>query len=101
MSSGRCCQFSGFSSITSLIAGPGGSYYGTTYGDGDSGKGTVFRFTSDGALTTLLSFAGTNDANPAAELLAGSDGSMNKPAAPVSRPTPGLECRSASQAPGV
>ena len=61
---------------SSTREGRDGSIYGTTYGGGTSGNGTVFQFTSDDTLTTLLNFVGTNGANPAAELLAGGDGSL-------------------------
>jgi uncharacterized repeat protein (TIGR03803 family) len=57
-----------------LTAGPDGAFYGTTYGGGSNGYGSVFRVTTNGNLTTLVSFANTNGANPRSSLLLGSDG---------------------------
>ena len=48
--------------------------YGTTYDGGDYDDGTVFKMTTSGALTILLSFNGTNGANPMAGLVQGPDG---------------------------
>lgn len=61
--------------IASLIQGGDGSFYGTTYHGGASGKGTVFSITAAGQHAVLHSFAGGEDgANPAAGLIQGSDG---------------------------
>jgi uncharacterized repeat protein (TIGR03803 family) len=45
----------------SLVQGPDGDFYGTTFYGGviGSGYGTVFKITPSGALTTLHSFAGS------------------------------------------
>ena len=56
-----------------------GVLYGTTYDGGtndlaDGGYGTVFKITTNGAFTSLLSFNSTNGANPAAGLVQGADG---------------------------
>jgi uncharacterized repeat protein (TIGR03803 family) len=65
-----------------LVQGPAGNFYGTTRGGGaytntsGSGYGTVFALTPDGILTTLVSFNGTNGANPYAGLVQGADGSF-------------------------
>jgi uncharacterized repeat protein (TIGR03803 family) len=64
-----------------LVQGADGNLYGTAeYGgtkSGYSGKGAVFRISTNGALTTLHLFAGANDgAQPYAGLLQGSDGSF-------------------------
>src|SRR5438132_6299867 len=62
-----------------LILGNDGNFYGTTYGDNSVGRtnlGTVFQVTSNGVLTTLVEFSGTNGAYPAAELLLGKDGNL-------------------------
>jgi uncharacterized repeat protein (TIGR03803 family) len=62
-----------------LTLGSDGNFYGTTYNGGDlslnaDGFGTVFRVGTNGVLTTLVSFAGTNGAHPQAALTLGSDG---------------------------
>lgn len=44
-----------------LVGASDGSFYGTTYGGGTHGDGTVFKITQSGALTTLYSFAGHPD----------------------------------------
>jgi uncharacterized repeat protein (TIGR03803 family) len=57
-----------------LIQGNDGNFYGTTVDGGVYGDGTVFRWTPDGALATLVSFDGYNGANPQAPLVQGADG---------------------------
>ena len=62
-----------------LVEGSDGYFYGTTAGGGTNvyGYGTVFRISTNGALTTLYSFTGGNDgAEPFAGLVQGSDGSF-------------------------
>jgi len=61
-----------------LTLGEDGNYYGTTEAGGDAGTnlGTVFMITPEGDLTTLLSFNGTNGANPVAALTLGNDGNF-------------------------
>jgi len=61
-----------------LVQGNDGSFYGTTrYGGTNGGGGTVFKFTTNGALKTLYSFTGGNDgAQPEAGLVEGSDGNF-------------------------
>jgi uncharacterized repeat protein (TIGR03803 family) len=59
-----------------LIADGSGNLYGTTYGGGASGDGTVFELAhGSGVITTLASFNGTDGANPQAGLIL--DGSGN------------------------
>src|SRR3984893_15191341 len=41
-----------------LIADPAGNLYGTTWGGGTSGQGTIFQLDPSGNLTVLYSFAG-------------------------------------------
>ncbi len=48
--------------------------YGTTTSGGSVEKGTIFRLSPTGALTTLVSFTGANGANPNAGLVQASDG---------------------------
>ena len=57
----------------SLVQGSDGNFYGTTSPGGSSGDGTVFRVTTGGMLTTLVSFYRTNGTGPN-ELVLGSDG---------------------------
>ena len=65
-----------------LVQGSDGNFYGTTYvaaarTSGYEGYGTVFKISTNGALTTLYSFTGTNDgAYPEAGLVQGSDGNF-------------------------
>jgi uncharacterized repeat protein (TIGR03803 family) len=64
-----------------LTLGPDGMFYGTTQNGGTNdvasgGDGTVFKVTSDGILTSLVSFNGTNGANPAAQLTLAADGNF-------------------------
>jgi uncharacterized repeat protein (TIGR03803 family) len=66
-----------------LVQGSDGNFYGTTETGGNTnlnsgfGYGTVFTVTTNGTLTSLYSFNGTNDgATPSAGLVQGSDGSF-------------------------
>ena len=60
-----------------VIQGRDGNFYGTTYGGGTSGLGTVFRLTPSGTETVLYAFAGGSDgANPEAGVTQGSDGNL-------------------------
>jgi uncharacterized repeat protein (TIGR03803 family) len=60
-----------------LVQGSSGYFYGTTETGGTNGDGTVFKISTNGALTSLYSFTGGNDgANPYAGLVQGSDGSL-------------------------
>jgi uncharacterized repeat protein (TIGR03803 family) len=58
-----------------LVQGADGSFYGTSLHGGSSDSGTVFRVTTNGALTVLVSFAGTNGMYPGG-LTLGSDGNF-------------------------
>jgi uncharacterized repeat protein (TIGR03803 family) len=64
-----------------LALGPDGNFYGTTSGGGSNGHGTVFKMTTNGMLTTLVSFDGTNGSFPTARLTLGRDGSFYSTAA--------------------
>jgi uncharacterized repeat protein (TIGR03803 family) len=59
-----------------LIRGSDGNFYGTTYEGGQYGRGTVFKVTSAGALTTVASFSVTNGEYPFAGVTQGSDGNF-------------------------
>ena len=58
-----------------LVQGADGNFYGATKLGGPFYRGTVFRTTPDGTLTTLHSFDGTNGAFPQ-RLTFGSDGDL-------------------------
>ena len=58
-----------------LVQGSDGYFYGTTAAGGTNDGGTVFKISTNGALTSLYSFGGGNDGgNPRAGLVQGSDG---------------------------
>jgi uncharacterized repeat protein (TIGR03803 family) len=61
-----------------LIQAGNGSFYGTTYTGGPIGAGTVFRITSQGALTVLHTFqnTGTDGMEPRDSLTLGTDGNL-------------------------
>jgi len=60
-----------------LLLGPDGSFYGTTQGGGTTNNnGTIFKMTTNGVLTTLVVFNGTNGLNPLAGLTMGPDGNF-------------------------
>jgi uncharacterized repeat protein (TIGR03803 family) len=72
--SGVYTNANGGSPLAGLTLGSDGDFYGTTYGGGSSGFGTVFRVTTNGVLTTLVAFAGSNGAYPNGRLVLGTDG---------------------------
>lgn len=63
-----------------LAAGRDGHLYGTTQQGGTADRGTVFRMTTGGALTVLVSFTGASGAAPGAapgaQVLAAPDGTL-------------------------
>jgi uncharacterized repeat protein (TIGR03803 family) len=65
--------------VAGLAVGPDGGLYGTTTAGGNTalneglGFGTVFDITTNGALTTLAAFDGTNGLSPEGTLALGSD----------------------------
>ena len=65
-----------------LTLGNDGNFYGTTWEGGianstyPSGMGTVFKVTTNGMLTTLISFNNANGALPEAALTLGTDGNF-------------------------
>jgi uncharacterized repeat protein (TIGR03803 family) len=63
---------------SALVQGSDGNFYGTTFfGGTNGGNGTVFKISTNGALTSLYSFTGGNDGSkPDAGLVQGSDGSL-------------------------
>jgi len=67
--------------VAALVPGPDGEFYSTTTSGGandvclNGGCGTVFKMSSDGRLTTLHSFDGTDGSSPGG-LVLGTDGSF-------------------------
>ncbi len=61
----------GATPATGLLLASDGNFYGTTYYGGTSGKGTVFKISPSGTLTTLHSFTGADGANPQTTLVQG------------------------------
>jgi uncharacterized repeat protein (TIGR03803 family) len=60
-----------------VIADASGNLYGTTYGGGTSGLGTVFELAANGTESVLHSFAGGSDgANPFASLILDANGNL-------------------------
>jgi uncharacterized repeat protein (TIGR03803 family) len=63
-----------------LVQGANGNLYGTTYGGGTSGDGTVFEITPSGTLTTLYSFCSqsncTDGSGPEAALVRATNGNL-------------------------
>jgi uncharacterized repeat protein (TIGR03803 family) len=72
----------GSSPQAALIQGKDGNFYGTAYSGGtnyggsNSTYGSVFKFTTNGALVSLFSFGYTNGAYPVGALLQANDGSF-------------------------
>ena len=69
----------GANPLAGLVQGLDGSFYGTTENGGtnnvaNGGNGTIFKITTNGVLTQLVSFQGTNGASPLAGLTLGPDG---------------------------
>ncbi len=59
-----------------LTLGPDDNFYGTTWYGGTNDYGTVFQFTTNGTLTTLVNFSYVNGADPVADLTLGPDGNF-------------------------
>jgi len=66
--------------ISGLVQTPDGNFYGTTSQGGAHGRGTVFKLSPKGALTTLYTFCSqtncTDGAGPQAGLLQATDGNF-------------------------
>lgn len=65
---------------SALLLGTDGSLYGTTFGGGPKGYGTIFKITTAGVLTTLVEFTGNGTTNigstPQSGLIRGTDGRL-------------------------
>jgi uncharacterized repeat protein (TIGR03803 family) len=61
---------------TCLVEGTDGHFYGTTLRGGSNDLGTVFKATSTGSLTLLLSFDGSNGLYPRGGMILGNDGNL-------------------------
>jgi uncharacterized repeat protein (TIGR03803 family) len=59
-----------------LVQGSDGNLYGTTENGGTVGDGTVFKISTNGALTSLYAFGTDDGGNPQAVLVQGSDGNF-------------------------
>ncbi len=65
----------GANPYAALTAAGNGIFYGTTYGGGTNGSGSIFKFDSTtGSITLQDSFTGNNGANPFAALTAAGNG---------------------------
>jgi uncharacterized repeat protein (TIGR03803 family) len=62
--------------MAGLVQATNGNFYGTTYGGGAYGIGTVFQITTGGKLTTLHSFDGTDGERPEAGLVQAINGNL-------------------------
>jgi len=63
-------------SYMSLVQGRDADLYGTTFGGGAKGAGTLFKITPAGALTSLHSFHGKGGIEPVAGLILATDGNF-------------------------
>jgi uncharacterized repeat protein (TIGR03803 family) len=59
-----------------LVKGRDGYFYGTMVGGGTNNLGTVFKISTNGALTTLYSFTGSSDGSGPNAVVQGSDGNF-------------------------
>ena len=66
-----------FSSFTSLVQGSDGNFYGNSYEyPSENNTGGIFKVTSAGVMSALVSFSGTNGREPMGGLMSGSDGNL-------------------------
>lgn len=62
--------------VAPLVRHSSGDFYGAASAGGASGKGSLFKVTSGGILSTLFSFTGLDGQAPAAGLVEGADGAL-------------------------
>jgi uncharacterized repeat protein (TIGR03803 family) len=60
----------------SIVQGPHGNFYGTTYSGGTGGKGTLFEVPLNSPIRTLVNFDGANGSNPESRLVEWTDGNL-------------------------
>jgi uncharacterized repeat protein (TIGR03803 family) len=60
----------------SIVQGPHGNFYGTTYSGGAGGQGTLFEVPLNAPIKTLISFNGANGAHPESRLVEWTDGNL-------------------------
>jgi uncharacterized repeat protein (TIGR03803 family) len=65
-----------YSPAAALVQGPDGNLYGTTQRGGPRGFGSVFKTTTNGALTLLLNFNNSDGSDPSAAMIQGADGAL-------------------------
>ena len=66
----------GYFSTAGLVQGADGCLYGTTQNGGANGWGTIFKSTTNGNLTTVVTFHGTDGGAPAQTMNLGTDGNF-------------------------
>jgi uncharacterized repeat protein (TIGR03803 family) len=64
----------GFRPVTGLLEGSDRYFYGATWFGGANDSGTVFKISTNGALTTLYSFVAGDNSNVQSALVQGNDG---------------------------
>lgn len=72
-----------------LVQGPDGNLWGCTSQGGSSHKGSVFKVSLSGTLTTVVNFDGSNGEAPQGGLIAGSDGNLYGTTRGDDSPAPG------------
>src|SRR5579862_1828690 len=59
-----------------LVQGTNGNFYGTMHQTGPAGYGGIYELGSNGAVTNLLAFGGTNGGDPKSRMILASDGNF-------------------------